>query len=85
MGRTQKIQNNVLRYHPLLDWDARMVHYYIEQHDLPRHPLDNEGYKSIGCRPLHEKWIDDLDNRGGRWQGLNKTECGLHTTLGSKS
>ncbi|MBM74081.1 MAG: phosphoadenylyl-sulfate reductase [Proteobacteria bacterium] len=85
MGRTQQIQNGVLRYHPILDWDARMVHYYIEQNNLPRHPLDGEGYKSIGCRPCTRKWSDDLDGRGGRWQGMNKTECGLHTTLGGKA
>ena len=44
---------------------------------------EEEGYVSIGCRPCTRKWLDNLDGRGGRWAGLNKTECGLHTTLGS--
>ena len=80
----QKIQptKRILRYHPLLDWDSRMVYYYIEQNSLPRHPLENEGFVSIGCRPCTRKWTD-MDGRDGRWAGLNKTECGLHTTLGS--
>ena len=73
----------ILRYHPLLEWDSRMVYYYLEQNNLPKHPLENDGFVSIGCRPCTRKWADTLDDRGGRWAGLNKTECGLHTTLGS--
>jgi phosphoadenosine phosphosulfate reductase len=73
----------ILRYHPLLEWDSQMVYDYIQAHDLPTHPLEEAGYVSIGCRPCTRKWIDTLDGRGGRWAGLNKTECGLHTTLGS--
>ena len=81
----QKIQptKRVLRYHPLLDWTSAMVYQYIEHYKLPKHPLEDEGYISIGCRPCTRKWVDDLDDRGGRWAGLHKTECGLHTTLGS--
>jgi len=80
----QKIQQTkrITRYHPLLEWDSRMVYQYLEAHNLPKHPLENEGYVSVGCRPCTRKWIDSIDDRGGRWAGLNKTECGLHTTLG---
>lgn len=80
----QKIQETkrITRYHPLLDWDSRMVYQYLERYNLPTHPLENEGYVSVGCRPCTRKWIDSIDDRGGRWAGLNKTECGLHTTLG---
>ncbi len=79
----QKIQptKRILRYHPLLEWDSRMVYYYLEQHNLPKHPLEEQGYVSVGCRPCTRKW-SDMDDRSGRWAGLNKTECGLHTTLG---
>ncbi len=81
----KKVQSTsrILRYHPLLDWDSRMVYYYLEQHGLPKHPLEDEGFVSVGCRPCTRKWSDTLDDRNGRWSGLNKTECGLHTTLGS--
>ena len=72
----------ILRYHPLLEWDSRMVYYYLEQNQLPKHPLEDDGFVSIGWRPCTRKWADTLDDRGGRWAGLNKTECGLHTTLG---
>ena len=77
--RTKKI----IRYHPLLNWNAQMMYEYIEANNLPKHPLEGEGYISIGCRPCTRKWLDNLDGRDGRWAGLNKTECGLHTTLGS--
>ena len=82
MKRLQPTEG-ILRYHPLIDWDARMIHYYIEQNGLPRHPLEDEGYVSIGCRPCTRRWADNLDGRQGRWSGLNKTECGLHTSLGA--
>jgi phosphoadenosine phosphosulfate reductase len=82
MKKLQPTQR-ILRYHPLLDWDSRMVYYYLEQNNLPKHPLEDEGFVSIGCRPCTRKWADTLDDRGGRWAGLNKSECGLHTTLGS--
>lgn len=85
MKALQPTRQGVLRYHPLLDWDARMVHYYIEQNGLPRHPLEDAGYGSIGCQPCTRRLSAELDDRGGRWQGLGKTECGLHTTLGGGS
>jgi phosphoadenosine phosphosulfate reductase len=70
-----------LRYHPLLDWTAAMVQDYLVQHRLPAHPLEAEGYASIGCEPCTRKRIDGFDARTSRWYGLKKTECGLNTTL----
>lgn len=70
----------VLRYHPLLEWTAKDVYHYIQIHGLPRHPLENDGYKSIGCVPCTRKWNAlDFEDRSGRWEGSAKTECGLHT------
>ncbi len=73
-------RHGVLRYHPMLQWTPLMVHQYLEQHELPRHPLEAEGYFSVGCQPCTRK-LDlesGLDDRGGRWFGMKKTECGLH-------
>lgn len=83
----QPAKSGVLRYHPLLHWDAAMVEDYLVAHDLPRHPLDAQGYRSIGCRPCTRCPTPAAaalphDERTGRWDGLRKTECGLHTTLG---
>jgi len=71
------------RFHPILDWNNKMIFDYIKKHNLPKHPLEEKGYLSIGCEPCTQKF--DLNNdRNGRWAGLNKTECGLHTDLVNK-
>ena len=37
---------------PLLNLDRRGIHAYLKKHDLPYHPLFEQGYESIGCNPL---------------------------------
>lgn len=71
------------RYHPMLDWSKQEIWQYISVMELPRHPLDAEGYVSIGCEPCTVK-PSIGDERGGRWLGQSKNECGLHTELVSK-
>jgi len=72
-----------MRFHPMLDWSKQEIWQYISIMDLPRHPLDAQGYVSIGCEPCTMKPAMG-DEREGRWVGQNKTECGLHTELISK-
>lgn len=72
--------NDTVRFHPILDWTMKDIFEYRTKHNLPEHPLDKEGYQSIGCLPCTRK-IDLNDERSARWFGLNKTECGLHTDL----
>ncbi len=74
---------NCKRFHPILDWNNKMIYDYIKKYNLPKHPLEEKGYLSIGCEPCTQK-IDVTNDRSGRWAGLNKTECGLHTDLISK-
>ena len=69
------------RFHPMLDWDKKKIFDYIKQHNLPRHPLDEKGYLSIGCEPCTRKVDLEMQEREARWFGLNKVECGLHTDL----
>lgn len=70
---------------PLATWTRREVWQYISEHDLPRHPLLSQGYLSIGCAPCTRPVGANEDERSGRWAGQDKTECGLHTILGSAS
>jgi phosphoadenosine phosphosulfate reductase len=79
----EKGKFGILRYHPMLDWDNRMVFKYIRSHNLPRHPLEDSGYLSIGCEPCTIRISENMlgDERNGRWFGLNKTECGLHSDV----
>ena len=79
----QEAAFNCKRFHPMLDWNSLMIANYIKEYNLPKHPLDDKGYLSIGCEPCTRK-IDLSNDRSGRWFGLNKTECGLHTDLAGK-
>lgn len=80
MKTFQPAGHGAMRYHPMLDWDGKAIFDYIKKHDLPRHPLDDAGYSSIGCEPCTRKALPN-DPREARWFGMNKTECGLHTEL----
>ncbi|HEX8548497.1 MAG TPA: phosphoadenylyl-sulfate reductase [Cytophagaceae bacterium] len=80
----EKAPHDVIRFHPMLDWNTKMVEMYIKEHNLPRHPLEAKGYFSIGCEPCTRKFDLEWNAREGRWFGLKKTECGLNTDLISK-
>lgn len=69
----------VVKVHPLANWTRQDVWRYIAEHDLPYHPLLDEGYTSIGCHPCTAPALSTDDERSGRWPGTSKTECGLHT------
>src|SRR3546814_1052849 len=58
-----------------------MLDAYFEAHDLPRHPLEAEGYPPIGCSPCTSKVKPGDDTRPGRWRGWDKTECGINTEV----
>ncbi|MDC0067601.1 phosphoadenylyl-sulfate reductase [Gammaproteobacteria bacterium] len=80
MAEEEPATQNCLRYHPMLNWDSKMVYYYRKYHKLPEHPLEAQGYQSIGCEPCTTK-AGEGNERNSRWFGMNKTECGLNTTL----
>jgi phosphoadenosine phosphosulfate reductase len=62
---------------PLLDWTSRDVYYYMREHDLPQHPLFEQGYSTVG--DWHSSAPDDgtTQGRDTRFGGL-KQECGIH-------
>lgn len=70
-----------MRFHPMLDWNSKMIYDYIKQHNLPKHPMESKGYLSIGCEPCTRKIDPEMQEREARWYGMNKVECGLHTDL----
>ncbi|QQV76274.1 phosphoadenylyl-sulfate reductase [Sphingomonas aliaeris] len=67
-----------LKLNPLADWDKERLNTYFAVHELPRHPLEAEGYPSIGCAPCTSKVRPGEDPRAGRWRGWDKVECGIH-------
>lgn len=70
-----------LKINPLADWDKARLDAYFEDHKLPRHPLEKQGYLSIGCAPCTSKVQPGEDPRAGRWRGWDKDECGIHTDI----
>ena len=80
----QPAQHGSIRFHPMLDWNSKMIWQYQKEYNLPKHPLEEKGYVSIGCEPCTRKLDPEMQEREARWFGLNKIECGLHTDLISK-
>jgi phosphoadenosine phosphosulfate reductase len=70
-----------LRFNPLIDWTLDQLTLYIEEHNLPEHPLAIDGYPSIGCMPCTRRVAPGEGYRDGRWAGFDKDECGIHTGL----
>jgi phosphoadenosine phosphosulfate reductase len=68
----------LVKVNPLATWTDEDVARYVEEHDLPRHPLNAAGYVSIGCAPTTRPIVPGEDPRAGRWPESDKTECGLH-------
>lgn len=66
---------------PLWNWTLEDLKNHILAHDLPRHPLVEDGYLSIGCMPCTQRVKDGQDYRSGRWAGTNKDECGIHENI----
>ncbi|MED3662374.1 phosphoadenylyl-sulfate reductase [Ureibacillus sp. FSL K6-8385] len=64
---------------PLIHWTWKDVWRYVGKHQLVYNPLHDQGYPSIGCAYCTKPAFTLDDLRSGRWAGLNKTECGLHT------
>ena len=66
-----------LSLRPVLDWTPRDVFYYMQEHDLPQHPLFDQGYSTVG--DWHSSGPDsgEQSGRGTRFGGL-KQECGIH-------
>jgi thioredoxin-dependent adenylylsulfate APS reductase len=65
---------------PLAAWSAQDVDRYLDQHQVPRHPLYARGYTSIGCAPCTRATAPGEDERAGRWwwERDGVKECGLH-------
>jgi phosphoadenosine phosphosulfate reductase len=70
----------LVKINPLAAWTDQDMQDYIDEHDVLVNPLVHEGYPSIGCAPCTAKPVEGADPRSGRWQGLSKTECGLHAS-----
>ncbi len=76
-----EVENGQLKINPIGDWTKEMLDAYFDAHALPRHPLEAQGYLSIGCEPCTSKVLPGEDPRSGRWRGWDKVECGIHAPV----
>ena len=74
-------EDGLVKINPLLNWNKGDVQRYMEEHNLPSHPLFEKGYRSIGCSPCTIAIGVNDNERAGRWSGRGKIECGLHTDM----
>ena len=68
----------LVKVNPLVTWNREQVWEYIRANDVPYNPLQGRGYSSIGCTHCTRPVRPGEDERAGRWEGREKTECGLH-------
>lgn len=68
----------LVKINPIATWSDADVEEYIAAHDVPVNPLLHQGYPSIGCMPCTQPVAPGEDPRSGRWNGQDKTECGIH-------
>lgn len=66
------------KVHPIINWTNRDVHQYLTKHDLPYHPLWEEGYVSVGDTHSSKPLTLGMTEEETRFGGMAR-ECGLHT------
>jgi phosphoadenosine phosphosulfate reductase len=72
-----KLQDGIVKIHPIIDWTDRQIYDYLTKHDLPYHPLWEKGYVSIGDVHTTRPLTAGMTEEETRFFGL-KRECGLH-------
>ncbi|KAJ1725018.1 3'-phosphoadenylsulfate reductase [Coemansia erecta] len=68
----------LVKINPLANWSFQQVWTYLRANEVPYNDLLDKGYKSIGDFHSTLPVKEGADERSGRWQGSEKTECGLH-------
>lgn len=73
-----EVEGPRLKVNPLAALGADDVAQRFDRLDLPRHPMQDKGYDSVGCVPCTSRRRPGEEVRAGRWRGSAKTECGIH-------
>jgi len=68
-----------LKFNPFANVSREELEAIFARAKLPRHPLVQSGFLSVGCMPCTSRTAEGEDERAGRWRGRAKTECGIHT------
>ncbi|KAF9387468.1 hypothetical protein CPC16_007014 [Podila verticillata] len=68
----------LLKLNPLATWSFQQVWTYLRAYQVPFNALLDQGYRSIGDWHSTKPATNPDDERSGRWEGKQKSECGLH-------
>jgi len=68
---------DTLSIRPLLGWSQKDIFYYMQEKNLPQHPLFFQGYSTVGDWHSSSAESSDAKGRSTRFGGI-KQECGLH-------
>ncbi|KAF9352005.1 hypothetical protein BGX26_010090 [Mortierella sp. AD094] len=68
----------LLKLNPLATWSFQQVWTYLRAYQVPFNALLDQGYRSIGDWHSTKPASNPDDERSGRWEGKQKSECGLH-------
>ena len=81
----EEYSSGPFKINPLANVTSGDIWWYMKEHNLPKHPLFDKGYLSIGCWPCTRPVQPGDDERSGRWAGKEKIECGIHTFMKPKT
>ena len=79
--RNIEAQDGRIKINSLATWEQNWIDDSFKERNLPRHPLVDQGYLSIGCTTCTAPVAPGEHVRAGRWRGTGKTECGIHCSL----
>jgi thioredoxin-dependent adenylylsulfate APS reductase len=73
----------LIKISPLADWTQEEVWEYIKEMEVPYHPLYDQGFTSISCKPCTRPVPAGEDPRSGRWWWEENApkECGMHCSI----
>ena len=74
-------QKATMKVYPILDWADAQLEAYYHEHDLPRHPLEKQGFLTMGDWHSTRKANVGETAEDTRFGGT-KYECGLHQDSG---
>ena len=68
----------LIKVNPFANWSFEQVNEYVKANNVPYNALLDQGYKSVGDWHSTKPVKAGESERAGRWQGQEKTECGIH-------
>jgi phosphoadenosine phosphosulfate reductase len=76
--RAVEVVGSRIQVNPLASFGRERIEAEFAARGLPPHPLEADGFLSIGCMPCTDRVAPQEDRRAGRWRGQGKDECGIH-------